>query len=42
MATTSPPTAHPYDDTDVIDARAPRFNQAVVGILAAIALLTGW
>lgn len=42
MATTSPPTAHPYDDTDVIDARAPRFNQAVVGIVAAIALLTGW
>jgi len=42
MATTSPPTAHPYDDTDVIDARAPRFNQAVVGIVAAVALLTGW
>ena len=42
MATTSPPTAHPYDDTDVIDARAPRFNQAVVGIVATIALLTGW
>jgi Domain of unknown function (DUF4395) len=30
-------TAHPYDDTDVIDARAPRFNQAVIGTLALLA-----
>jgi hypothetical protein len=36
------PTAHPYDDTDVIDARAPRFNQATVGLVSLVALLTGW
>src|ERR671931_410656 len=24
-------TAHPYRDLDVIDSRAPRFNQAVIG-----------
>jgi hypothetical protein len=34
-------TAHPYDDTDVIDARAPRTNQAVIGALALVAFLTG-
>jgi hypothetical protein len=34
--------AHPYDDLDVIDARAPRFNQAVIGTLALVAFLTGW
>lgn len=33
--------AHPYDDTSVIDARAPRFNQAVVGIGALVAVTTG-
>jgi hypothetical protein len=27
-------TADPYRDTDVIDARAPRFNQAVIGSLS--------
>ncbi len=43
MATTvRPRSAHPYDDTDVIDARAPRFNQATVGLVGVIALLTGW
>lgn len=26
----------------VIDARAPRFNQAVVGLVSLLALLTGW
>ena len=35
-------TAHPYRDTDVIDARAPRFNQAVVGVVSLVAVLTGW
>jgi hypothetical protein len=35
-------TAHPYRDVDVIDARAPRFNQAVVGIVSLIAVVTGW
>ncbi len=34
--------ADPYDDVDVIDARAPRVNQAVVGVLALVAVLTGW
>ena len=34
--------AHPYRDLDVIDARAPRFNQAVIGTLALVAFLTGW
>jgi Domain of unknown function (DUF4395) len=34
--------ADPYRDLDVIDSRAPRFNQAVVGIVSAVAVLTGW
>ena len=34
--------AHPYRDLDVIDARAPRFNQAVIGLLTLVAFLTGW
>jgi hypothetical protein len=42
MSRTRSRTAHPYDDTGVIDARAPRFNQATVGVVAVIALLTGW
>jgi hypothetical protein len=33
--------ADPYVDTSVIDARAPRFNQAVVGILSLAAVTTG-
>jgi hypothetical protein len=32
-------TAHPYEDTDVIDARAPRVNQAVIGSLALLAFV---
>ncbi len=35
-------TAHPYRDFDVIDARAPRFNQATVGVLSLLAVVTGW
>jgi hypothetical protein len=35
-------TADPYRDIDVIDARAPRFNQGTVGVLSALALVTGW
>jgi Domain of unknown function (DUF4395) len=35
-------TADPWTDTDVIDARAPRFNQAVVGLVSLAAVLTGW
>ncbi len=34
--------ADPYRDLDVIDSRGPRFNQAFVGILSAVAVLTGW
>jgi len=37
-----PRTAHPYRDLDVIDARAPRFNQVVVGSVSLLAVLTGW
>ncbi len=35
-------TADPYRDLDVIDSRAPRFNQAVIGSLALVAVLAGW
>jgi Domain of unknown function (DUF4395) len=35
-------SADPYRDVDVIDTRAPRFNQAVIGSLALVAFLTGW
>jgi hypothetical protein len=38
----SPRTAHPYDDTYVIDSRAPRTNQAVVGLVSVLAVSTGW
>jgi hypothetical protein len=34
--------ADPYRDVDVIDARAPRFNQATIGLLALAAVATGW
>ena len=34
--------ADPYRDLDVIDSRAPRFNQATVGLLALAAVATGW
>ncbi len=34
--------ADPYRDTTVVDERAPRTNQAVVGIVALVAVLTGW
>jgi len=37
-----PRTTDPYRDLDVIDANAPRFNQAVIGSLALVAFLTGW
>jgi hypothetical protein len=37
-----PRLADPYRDLDVIDSRAPRFNQAVVGSLSALAVVTGW
>jgi hypothetical protein len=34
--------ADPYRDLSVIDSRAPRFNQAVVGAGALAAVLAGW
>lgn len=34
--------ADPYRDLDVIDSRAPRFNQATIGLLAALAVAAGW
>jgi hypothetical protein len=34
--------ADPYRDLDMIDSRAPRFNQAVVGIVSALAVVSGW
>ena len=34
--------ADPYRDTDVIDSRAPRVNQATIGVLSLAAVLTGW
>ena len=34
--------ADPYRDTAVIDARAPRFNQATIGLVSVVALATGW
>ncbi len=34
--------ADPYRDLDVIDSRAPRFNQATIGALSVVAVLTGW
>jgi len=40
--TRRPPTVDPYRDTAVIDSRAPRFNQAVLGSVAVLAVATGW
>jgi len=37
-----PRLADPYRDLAVIDARAPRFNQATVGVLALVGVVTGW
>ena len=34
--------ADPYRDTTVIDSRGPRFNQATIGTLALVAVITGW
>ena len=34
--------ADPYHDLDVIDSRAPRFNQATIGLLATLAVVAGW
>jgi len=34
--------ADPYRNLDLIDSRAPRFNQATIGLLAVLAVATGW
>jgi hypothetical protein len=34
--------ADPYRDLDVIDSRAPRFNQVVIGMLALVAVVASW
>ena len=34
--------ADPYRDLDVIDARGPRFNQAIIGGVALAAFVTEW
>ncbi len=36
------PRADPYRDTAVIDSRAPRTNQAVIGTVSVLAVATGW
>jgi hypothetical protein len=36
------PVADPYRDLTVIDSRAPRFNQATVGLVSLLAVLTSW
>ena len=37
-----PRRADPYRDTQVIDERAPRVNQTVVGLVSLLAVVTGW
>jgi hypothetical protein len=34
--------AHPYRDTDVIDSRAPRVNQAAIGALSLVGVAGGY
>ena len=34
--------ADPYRDLAVIDARAPRFNQATVGVVSLLGVVSGW
>jgi hypothetical protein len=34
--------ADPYRDTHVVDERAPRTNQAVIGALSLLGVATGW
>ena len=42
MKRREPRLADPYRDLAVIDSRAPRFNQIVVGALSAVAVVAGW
>jgi hypothetical protein len=34
--------ADPYRDLQVIDSRAPRTNQAVIGVVSVAGAVTGW
>jgi hypothetical protein len=38
----TPRRADPYRDTQLIDVRAPRSNQVVVGLVSLVAVATGW
>ena len=40
--TAKPRTVDPYRDLTVIDSRAPRFNQTVIGLGSVLAVATGW
>jgi hypothetical protein len=42
MSVARPRLADPYRDLDVIDSRAPRFNQSVIGVVSLLAVATGW
>ena len=42
MLARGPRVADPYRDLDVIDSRAPRVNQATIGLLALLAVVAGW
>ena len=42
MTTAQVRLADPYRDLTVIDSRAPRFNQTVIGVLSLLAVATGW
>ena len=42
MTATQVRLADPYRDLTVIDSRAPRFNQTVIGPLSVLAVATGW
>jgi hypothetical protein len=42
MSRQGTPIADPWRDIDVIDARAPRFNQAVVGSVSLLGVIFGW
>ncbi len=35
-------TVDPYRDTHVVDERGPRANQAVIGAVSLVAVVTGW
>jgi hypothetical protein len=38
----APRRADPYRDTQLIDERAPRVNQVVVGLVSLLGVATGW